>query len=91
MIRLILRQSICCVNSGVTTEAHLLRSKHRRILFVCSVSIPDNALTTTPNFQVDYIAGGAGQNSVRVAQWMLSGAGQPAGTGAYFGAIGADA
>jgi len=39
------------------------------------------------DFKVDYIAGGAGQNSVRVAQWMLN---KP-GMTAYFGAVGADA
>jgi len=38
-------------------------------------------------FKVDYIAGGAGQNSIRVAQWMLN---KPNMT-AYFGAVGADA
>jgi adenosine kinase len=35
-------------------------------------------------FPVQYIAGGATQNSIRVAQWML----QEAGATAYFGAIG---
>ena len=38
-------------------------------------------------FEVEYIAGGAGQNSIRVAQWML---GIP-GCTAYFGSIGNDA
>jgi adenosine kinase len=38
------------------------------------------------NYPVEYIAGGAGQNSIRVAQWML---GQPGST-AYFGAVGVD-
>lgn len=38
------------------------------------------------NFKVDYIAGGATQNSIRVAQWML----QIPGSTAYFGAIGTD-
>lgn len=38
------------------------------------------------NHDVQYIAGGATQNSVRVAQWMLK-----AGSTAYMGAIGADA
>mmetsp|Transcript_53260 Transcript_53260/g.121400 ORF Transcript_53260/g.121400 Transcript_53260/m.121400 type:complete len:346 (+) Transcript_53260:50-1087(+) len=38
-------------------------------------------------YKVDYIAGGAGQNSIRVAQWMLN---KPNMT-AYFGAVGADA
>ena len=38
------------------------------------------------NHDVHYIAGGATQNSVRVAQWML-----PAGSTAYMGAIGTDA
>jgi len=37
-------------------------------------------------FPVQYIAGGATQNSIRVAQWML---GVPGGT-AYFGAVGVD-
>jgi len=36
---------------------------------------------------VQYIAGGAGQNSMRVCQWML----QVPGSTAYFGAIGNDA
>jgi len=40
------------------------------------------------NFKVDYIAGGAGQNSVRVAQWMLK---EKTGMTAYFGAVGDDA
>lgn len=35
---------------------------------------------------VQYIAGGATQNSIRVAQWML----QEAGQTAYFGCVGAD-
>lgn len=39
------------------------------------------------DFPVQYIAGGAGQNSIRVAQWMI---GVP-GCTAYFGAIGNDA
>lgn len=38
------------------------------------------------NFPVQYIAGGATQNSIRVAQWML----KPGSTG-YMGAVGADA
>eukprot|EP01038_Epipyxis_sp_PR26KG_P013014 gene13014-17446_t len=38
------------------------------------------------NFPVQYIAGGATQNSIRVAQWML----QIPGSTAYFGAIGTD-
>jgi adenosine kinase len=38
------------------------------------------------NFPVQYIAGGAGQNSIRVAQWML----QKSGLTAYFGAVGVD-
>lgn len=37
------------------------------------------------NFPVQYIAGGATQNSIRVAQWML----KPGSTG-YMGAIGSD-
>ena len=36
---------------------------------------------------VQYIAGGATQNSVRVAQWV---SGQPAGHAAFVGAVGAD-
>lgn len=39
------------------------------------------------SYPVQYIAGGAGQNSIRVAQWML----QMPGCSSYFGAIGADA
>lgn len=39
------------------------------------------------NFPVQYIAGGATQNSIRVAQWML----QVPGATAFFGAIGHDA
>lgn len=39
------------------------------------------------NFPVQYIAGGATQNSIRVAQWML----QIPGSTSYFGAIGTDA
>lgn len=39
------------------------------------------------NYPVQYIAGGAGQNSIRVAQWMI----QKPGHTAYFGAIGTDA
>jgi adenosine kinase len=42
-------------------------------------------LTAKPD--VKYIAGGATQNSIRVAQWML----QEAGQTAYFGCIGDDA
>jgi len=38
------------------------------------------------DFPVQYIAGGAGQNSVRVAQWML----QIPNKTAYFGAVGDD-
>ena len=38
------------------------------------------------NFEVQYIAGGATQNSVRVAQWLS----QAAGTTAYIGCIGKD-
>lgn len=38
------------------------------------------------NFPVQYIAGGATLNSIRVAQWML----QIPGSTAYFGAIGQD-
>jgi len=38
------------------------------------------------NYPVQYIAGGAGQNSIRVAQWML----QLPNKTAYFGAIGND-
>lgn len=39
------------------------------------------------NYPVLYIAGGAGQNSIRVAQWML----QIPNKTAYFGAVGDDA
>eukprot|EP01039_Chlorochromonas_danica_P008767 gene8767-9669_t len=38
------------------------------------------------NYPVQYIAGGATQNSIRVAQWML----QVPGSTSYFGAVGAD-
>jgi len=38
------------------------------------------------NHKVDYIAGGATQNSIRVAQWMI----QVPGSTSYFGAIGND-
>lgn len=38
------------------------------------------------NYPVQYIAGGAGQNSMRVAQWMLN----TPGLTAYFGAVGVD-
>lgn len=38
------------------------------------------------NYPVQYIAGGATQNSIRVAQWMI----QTPGATAYFGAIGKD-
>jgi adenosine kinase len=38
-------------------------------------------------YPVQYIAGGAGQNSIRVAQWIL----QIPGSTAYFGAVGTDA
>lgn len=37
-------------------------------------------------FKVDYIAGGATQNSIRVAQWML----QVPGATTYMGCVGAD-
>lgn len=40
----------------------------------------------TTSFPVQYIAGGATLNSIRVAQWMI---GTPGST-AYFGAIGQD-
>lgn len=40
----------------------------------------------TTDYQVDYIAGGATQNSVRVAQWVL---GKPKAT-TYFGCVGDD-
>jgi adenosine kinase len=39
------------------------------------------------NYKVDYIAGGAGQNSIRVAEWMLK---EKKGMTAYFGAVGDD-
>lgn len=38
------------------------------------------------NYPVQYIAGGATQNSIRVAQWML----KVPGATSYFGAVGAD-
>lgn len=38
------------------------------------------------DFPVQYIAGGAGQNSIRVAQWML----QKPNSTAFFGAVGED-
>lgn len=38
------------------------------------------------SFAVDYIAGGAGQNTIRVAQWML----QVPGATSYFGSVGDD-
>jgi adenosine kinase len=38
------------------------------------------------SYPVQYIAGGAGQNSIRIAQWMLQ---EPNRT-AYFGAVGVD-
>ena len=38
------------------------------------------------DYPVEYIAGGATQNSIRVAQWMI---GVPGST-SYFGAIGSD-
>ncbi len=38
------------------------------------------------NYPVQYIAGGAGQNSIRVAQWMI----QTPNKTAYFGAVGVD-
>jgi len=38
------------------------------------------------NYQVDYIAGGATQNSIRVAQWML----QIPGATTYLGSVGKD-
>lgn len=37
-------------------------------------------------YHVDYIAGGAGQNSVRAAQWLL----QTPGATSYIGAVGDD-
>jgi adenosine kinase len=40
---------------------------------------------------VQYIAGGATQNSCRVAQWMLRGQGQPDGMVAFMGCVGIDA
>ena len=46
-----------------------------------------SAVRSSPFFspQVDYIAGGATQNSIRVAQWVL---GKPEGAAAYFGCVG---
>merc|ERR1719397_60335 len=41
----------------------------------------------TTKFNVEYIAGGAALNSIRVAQWML----QTEGSTAYIGCIGQDA
>lgn len=41
-------------------------------------------------YDVKYIAGGATQNSMRIAQWMLSGMGKPAETVAFMGAVGND-
>ena len=38
------------------------------------------------NFEVEYIAGGATQNSARVAQWMLG----EAGSVTYIGCVGKD-
>jgi adenosine kinase len=46
-------------------------------------------MITTYGDKVQYIAGGATQNSCRVAQWMLTAAGQP-NTVAYMGCIGQD-
>ena len=37
-------------------------------------------------YKVDYIAGGATQNTIRVAQWML----QVPGATSYFGCVGSD-
>jgi len=59
--------------------------------------LPGNAILAEPQHMpiyeelaakpdVEYIAGGATQNSIRVAQWML----QEPGKTAYFGCIGAD-
>lgn len=45
-------------------------------------------LVATYGDKVVYVAGGATQNSVRVAQWM---SGAPAGWAAYVGCVGADA
>ena len=41
------------------------------------------------NYKVEYIAGGAGQNSIRVAQWMLNASGLSNST-SYFGCVGND-
>merc|ERR1719453_12357 len=41
----------------------------------------------TKDYQVEYIAGGATQNSIRVAQWMLN----TPGATAFIGCIGKDA
>lgn len=41
------------------------------------------------HYKVDFIAGGATQNSIRVAQWMLTAAGLPHST-AYMGCVGTD-
>ena len=42
------------------------------------------------NYSPQYIAGGATQNSIRVAQWIMSSNGKP-GQSAYMGCIGTDA
>jgi sugar/nucleoside kinase (ribokinase family) len=49
-------------------------------------SLPVHAQDLTSNFEVQYIAGGATQNSIRVAQWLA----QTAGTTSYIGCIGKD-
>ena len=41
------------------------------------------------NYSVQYIAGGATQNSIRVAQWIMTANGKPGQT-AYFGCVGND-
>jgi adenosine kinase len=43
------------------------------------------------NFPVEYIAGGATQNSIRAAQWMLSTVPGFVGSTAYIGCVGSDA
>ncbi len=47
---------------------------------------PSLSPAPVPRPQVQYIAGGATQNSIRVAQWMLP---EPGMTG-FLGAIGSD-
>ena len=62
-----------------------------RLLLRCGAAAPADewlgcAQDLIKNFEVEYIAGGATMNSIRVAQWMS----QKAGATAYFGCIGKD-